>query len=146
MVTLLINRYIIVCIPLRASQWCNLSKAKIQLIWVTLLIIVNSYIIVCIPLRASEWCTLTKKKIPLIWMMLCTDCRQPVIAVNRYIIVCLVSTMKGVSMVQRLEGEDSVDVRDATDRRQPLIAINRYIIVCLPLRASQWCTLVKMNI
>ena len=26
-----VNRYIIVCVPLRASQWCTLSKVKIQL-------------------------------------------------------------------------------------------------------------------
>ena len=26
-----INRYIIVCLPLRATQWCTVSKVKIQL-------------------------------------------------------------------------------------------------------------------
>ena len=30
-VLITINRYIIVCLPLRASQWCTLSKVKIQL-------------------------------------------------------------------------------------------------------------------
>ena len=30
-VLIAINRYIIVCLPLRASQWCTVSKVKIQL-------------------------------------------------------------------------------------------------------------------
>ena len=30
-VLIAVNRYIIVCLPLRASQWCTLSKVKIQL-------------------------------------------------------------------------------------------------------------------
>ena len=36
-VLIAVNRYIIVCLPLRASQWCTLSKVKIQLAVVLLL-------------------------------------------------------------------------------------------------------------
>ena len=36
-VLITVNRYIIVCMPLRASQWCTLSKTKLQLAVVLLL-------------------------------------------------------------------------------------------------------------
>ena len=36
-VLIAVNRYIIVCLPIRASQWCTLSKVKIQLAVVLLL-------------------------------------------------------------------------------------------------------------
>ncbi len=38
-VLIAVNRYIIVCLPLRASQWCTLSKVKIQLSVVLVLVI-----------------------------------------------------------------------------------------------------------
>ena len=38
-VLIAVNRYIIVCLPLRASQWCTLSKVKIQLAVVLVLVI-----------------------------------------------------------------------------------------------------------
>ena len=37
-----VNRYIIVCRPLRASQWCTISKVKIQLAVVLVLAVVSS--------------------------------------------------------------------------------------------------------
>ena len=150
--------------PLRASQWCTLSKVKIHLIWMMLLIAVNRYTIVCLQLRASQWCTLSKVKIHFIWVMLLID-------INRYSIVCLplrasqwctlegedtfdkgeatdrhqpiqhrVSPVKSVSMMHPLECEDTFDMGEATDRRQLLH--NRVS----PLRASQWCTLSKVKI
>ena len=39
-VLIAVNRYIIVCLPLRASQWCTLSKVKIQLAVVLVLVVV----------------------------------------------------------------------------------------------------------
>ena len=38
-VLIAVNRYIIVCLPLRASQWCTLSKVKIQLAVVLVLVV-----------------------------------------------------------------------------------------------------------
>ena len=38
-VLIAVNRYIIVCRPLRASQWCTLSKVKIQLAVVLVLVV-----------------------------------------------------------------------------------------------------------
>ena len=37
-----VNRYIIVCRPLRASQWCTISKVKIQLAVVLVLAVVSN--------------------------------------------------------------------------------------------------------
>ena len=41
-VLIAVNRYIIVCLPLRASQWCTLSKVKIQLAVVLVLVVLYS--------------------------------------------------------------------------------------------------------
>ena len=38
-VLIAVNRYIIVCLPLRASQWCTLSKVKKQLVVVLVLVV-----------------------------------------------------------------------------------------------------------
>ena len=38
-VLITVNRYIIVCLPLRATQWCTLSKVKIQLAVVLVLVV-----------------------------------------------------------------------------------------------------------
>ena len=38
-VLIAVNRYIIVCLPLRASRWCTLSKVKIQLAVVLVLVV-----------------------------------------------------------------------------------------------------------
>ena len=38
-VLIAVNRYIIVCLPLRASQWCTLSKVKTQLAVVLVLVV-----------------------------------------------------------------------------------------------------------
>ena len=38
-VLIAVNRYIIVCLPLRASQWCTLSKVKIQLAVVLVVVV-----------------------------------------------------------------------------------------------------------
>ena len=105
-----INRYSIVCLPLRASQWCTLSKVKIHLIWVMQLIDINRYSIVCLQLRASQWCTLEGEDT--FYMGDATDRHQP--------IQHRVSPVKGISMVHPLEGEDTFDMGDATDRHQPI--------------------------
>ena len=39
-VLIAVNRYIVVCLPLRASQWCTLSKVKIQLAVVLVLVVI----------------------------------------------------------------------------------------------------------
>ena len=41
-VLIAVNRYIIVCLPLRASQWCTLSKVKMQLaVFLVLVVVYN---------------------------------------------------------------------------------------------------------
>ena len=41
-VLIAVNRYVIVCVPLRASQWCTLSKVKIQLAVVIVAAVMSS--------------------------------------------------------------------------------------------------------
>ena len=122
-VLIAVNQYSIVCLQLRASQWCTLSKVKIHLIWVMLLIDINRYSIVCLPLRASQWCTLEGEDT--FDMGDSTDRHQP--------LQHRVSPVKSVSMVHPLEGEDTF-----------YMAVNRYTIVCLPLR-EEHCTLSQQN-
>ena len=38
-VLIAVNRYIVVCLPLRASQWCTLSKVKMQLAVVLIVVV-----------------------------------------------------------------------------------------------------------
>ena len=50
-----VNRYSIMCLSLRASQWCTLSKVKIHLIWVMVVLIDdNRYSIMVHPLEGED--------------------------------------------------------------------------------------------
>ena len=46
-VLIAVNRCIIVCLPLRASQWCTLAKVKIQLAVVMILVVLYNIPVIC---------------------------------------------------------------------------------------------------
>ena len=55
-VLIAVNRYIIVCLPLRASQWCTLSKVKIQLaVFLVLVVVYNIPEIVRLRIVYNTW-------------------------------------------------------------------------------------------